>query len=262
MRPPSEPLAQAVFLLGRSPTVHKYIVSMCHSAAEAPGLISRLCKRLLSEGSHLSLLDGVLALESPLYDRIAILEEAISQPHATAYTVVEAILKEKPAEASEGVERPGAGIEGDSLSRVSLEAAAMRLAFRELAKALHDAGADTLREKIQSLAIGFDGRCPIAIRALCSKRIVSKHPVLISLFDLRAYIPEYLTWALTANTAGVIPARLSRYSIRGEITTEGKHPAEGLKFVEHLLSFDFAEADWVNSPGGLSALYKAKKGFL
>ncbi|KAL3893089.1 MAG: hypothetical protein SGPRY_014484, partial [Prymnesium sp.] len=37
-------------------------------------------------------------------------------------------------------------------------------------------------------------------------------------------------------------------------------PAEGTKFVEQLLAFDFAAANWLNSPGGLAAWYKAKKG--
>lgn len=46
----------------------------------------------------------------------------------------------------------------------------------------------------------------------------------------------------------------------GELTLAGFPPAAGAKFIDHLLSFNFVEADWVNPPGGLSAWYKSKKG--
>lgn len=201
-------------------------------------------------------MDGVLALETSLYDRSAVLEEAASQPRASAYTIVEAILKDKPSEGAEELERPSASEETGCLSRSSMEAALIRPAFREVAKSLQEIGSDSIR----SLAAGFDGRCPLAVSALCSKRVVGKHPVLLALYDLRPYIPEYLSWALTANSAGVVPARLARYSVVGPLTPAGTPPFGGTKFVEQLLAFEFAEVDWVNSPGGLSEWYKARRG--
>lgn len=136
-------------------------------------------------GEYLSLVDGVLALETPLYDRSAVLEEAASQPRASAYAIVKAVLKDKPSEGAEELERPSAGDEAGSLSRGSLEAALIRPAFREVAKSLQDIGSDSLQEKIRSLAAGFDGRCPLSVRALCSKKVIGKHPVLLALYDLR-----------------------------------------------------------------------------
>ncbi|KAL3913166.1 MAG: hypothetical protein SGPRY_008082 [Prymnesium sp.] len=134
------------------------------------------------------------------------------------------------------------------------------LAFRELVVALQNVGTDTLQDKIKSLAVGFDGRCPLAVRTLCANKLVSKDPALLALYDLKPYIPEYLSFTLTANSTGVVPTRLAGYSILGKMTDAGTYPADGTKFVQQLLAFNFVEADWVNSPGGLAAWYRAKKG--
>lgn len=201
-----------------------------------------------------------MALDPQLHDRLVVLDEAVAQPNATAHAMVEAVLKDEHFATADSDGSPGESEEPNGLSSLSLEAATMRPAFRELAVALRDVGTDTLRDKIKSLAIGFDGRCPLEVRALCAKKLVSKHPALLALHDLNEYISEYLSFTLMANSAGVVPARLANYSILGKMTDASIYPAEWTKFMEHLLAFNFVETDWVNSPGGLATWYSTKKG--
>lgn len=145
-----------------------------------------VCASICLQGeNHLSLLDGVRALEPQLYDRLTtMLDEAVTRPNTTAHSVVGAVLKDKHLVAAEGdIRQAGASEEPEEgLSRLLLETATVRTAFRELTRALQDVGADSLQDKSShsplALTRGVRWRCvPCAQR----KKLVSRHPSLLVL---------------------------------------------------------------------------------
>lgn len=147
-----------------------------------------------------------------------------------------------------------------ALSSRAIEAAVLRQEFRALAAAVRNAGNGSRREKIAALACGFDGKCPIALRALCMKKPIGRQPTLLQLFDLRGHTPDYLARALTADVDGEVPARLLDFSIRGQLKEDGQHDPAGQKFLDQILAFEFAAVDWVNAPGGVLALFRLRQG--
>ncbi|KAL3905121.1 MAG: hypothetical protein SGPRY_011026 [Prymnesium sp.] len=187
-------MTRLAHLADSAPTVHTFIISKCAVAAEAPGLLMRLAKALLKEGDTPSAVDDALALEGDLKERAPLLREEAAKAGSTAHSIVEAVLKDRPASDPErGAGGAGEDADTSALSSRAVEAAILRPAFRAMAVAVRNAGSGTKREKIAALAYGFDGSCPIAVRALCSKKPVSRHPTLLQLFDLRGYIPDYLS---------------------------------------------------------------------
>lgn len=241
--------------------MHTFIISKCAVAAEAPGLPSRLAKALLKEGESPSAVDNTLALEGELRQRAALLREEAAKEGASARSIVEAVMKDRPAPILDrGLGAGEEGLDAVALSLRAIEAAVLRPAFRALALAVRNAGSGSKREKITALACGFDGKCPIALRALCTNKPIGRHPTLLQLFDLRGYIPDYLEWALTANIDGEVPARLLDFSIRGKMKEDGQYDPKGQKFLDQILAFDFSAVDWVNAPGGVLALFWLRQG--
>ncbi|KAL3920192.1 MAG: hypothetical protein SGPRY_005344 [Prymnesium sp.] len=71
-------------------------MTACAVAVEAPGLLSRLAKALLKEGESSSAVDNALALEGELSERAVLLREAAAKEGASARSIVEAMLKDRP----------------------------------------------------------------------------------------------------------------------------------------------------------------------
>lgn len=102
----------------------------------------------------------------------------------------------------------------------------------------------------------------IGIRVLCegSRTLAAKHDALTTLFQIRRYIPEYLSWSLVSTPQGKLPSRLKDYSILGPVGDTGQPSPAGQSFYTKLLKFDFQGMDWLHSPGGLLALKAARDG--
>lgn len=253
---------------GRMPTLKKFILDKCAQGAEAYGLISQLKAALLPEEcKKLELSTVAQQLEEALATRLALLQENANQPGATASTIVAALLKErsmlvsatgKSSEGSSG----GHGQEGDMPlpNATASEAAILKSPeFRAVCTALSSIDVSTLDGAREALLCGFNGKCVVAVRTLCSTArmgdpIAKRHPALGILNGLRSARIDYFNFSLRVNLATQqVPFRMTKYYFATVHSTE---------LLDAFLSFDFEQMDWIAAPHGLQGYRQYSNGWV
>ena len=115
--------------------------------------------------------------------------------------------------------------------------------------------------RLDALAPGLDTQVMISVRQILApqKSLSLRHSALARLQEASDDLGLYLTRLLASDPhTGAARSRMSKYSIVGPLGDDGLPPAEGVRFMEALRTLDFARADWLASPGGLSALLAAR----
>lgn len=241
------------------------------SLREAYGALRQLGNLFVKSGRDAPLSELLPFVEAKLVDRLATLSDAGQRPGATTSTVLQALIDEEnslkavsgasaaPRSPSEGGS-PGLEVRGDAV-----EAAILTSAFKDIGRQLDKADLNSEAGRLEAMAVAFDVKCPLAIRAVCkplrSSAILARVPTLAILSELHRTVPVYLSWLLSADSrTKVVPNHMKRYDIRGLMNPDGTYPPNGVSFLRHLLEFDWVNADWVYSPGGLLVWRAIKNG--
>lgn len=257
-----------VLAFGRMPTLRTFVLDKCAQGAEAYGLISQLKAALLPEESRkLELSTVTQQLEEALAARHALLQENANRPGATASTIVAALLKERSMLASAtGKSSDSAGVsyglEGDMpLPSVSASEAAILKSseFRAICTALASIDVSTLDGAREALLSGFNGKCVVAVRTLCSTArmgdpIAKRHPTLGILNGLRSARIDYFNFSLRVNvTTQQVPFRMTKYHFATVHSTD---------LLDAFLRFDFDQMDWIAAPHGLQGYRQYSNGWI
>lgn len=223
-------------------------------------MIKRLGAALVRTSPSQPIADYLPALEKLIVESHATISDAFRKPQATVHDVVDALITEK--EIGISTAKSGGAIleEGGELfpRGDAIEAAIRSEAFKRVANAVSSLNLSERLGRLDAMAAGFDGECVLTIRALCkplkSSALTARVATLATLNDLHVYVPEYISWVLTADPyTGAIPRHRQSYSIVGKCDAYGRPSVEGQTFLSKLLNFDLATMDWVFSPGGLLA---------
>lgn len=210
---------------GRLPTLKAFILEKCSQGAEAYGLITQLKAALLPEESRkLELPTVAQQLEEALAAREALLQESANQPGASASTIVSALLKERsmlvnaagrPSDNSISSNPDG---EMPLPSAFASEAAILKSAeFRAVCVALASTDTSTLDGAREALLHGFNGKCVLTVRTLCSTTrmgdpVARRHPTLGILNGLRSARIDYFNFSLRVNLlTKQVPFRMTKY---------------------------------------------------
>ena len=253
------------FAARRLRLVYRTLVAVGSSPNDSISAMKQLVQVLVPGSSALRLPECLPALELALQPFTAILDEAADAPGATATSVAAEVLKGRDESRSTRPSAPSADEDtprgpADIDSR-ALETALATPVFRGISDAIRNCDTQTSRGKLDAIAAAFNGQCVITVRALCSKRsMLTRNETILTLTDLRSALPEYFTWLLVADDDGNIPDRLSKYSFVGGLQSNGSPAAQGTEFLDAVLNFEFASADWTHAPGGLCALKAVNDG--
>lgn len=249
-----------VSCIGSSPELVSNFVDVRASNLEAHGVIKRLGGALARASSSQPIADYLPALEKLLAESHATTSDAFRKPSANVHDVLEALVNEKKIVLSTA--KAGGAAAEDGAEQIprgdAIEAALRAEAFKRVANAVGALNVSERLGRLDTMAAGFDGACVLIVRALCkpikSSALTARVITPAILNDLHNYVPEYLSWVLTADPhTGFIPRHCQAYSIVGRCDADGRPTGEGQKFLRKLLNFDLATMDWVFSPGGLLA---------
>ena len=254
-----------MLLRSQIPTIAMHVLSNETVNEAAYDLLNRLSAALLPTELQASPLKVRLpALEEKAADAAHLFATAAAKAQATPESVVAEVISElrtleggRPSRHGGGGGGGGdAGTADDDLGSLPplrddvADAALKSGVFRGMAGAIAGCDLSTKQGRLDALDLGFNGDCPLVVRALClgERSLLKRHPTLGALGDLRGEIGEYLSWCQTVDpTTKTVPQRLERWSFTG---LAGDQRTQ----LELLLKFKLAERDPYNAPSGVYAL--------
>ena len=224
----------------------------------AYGLVNKLHAALpaLADQRNLGTIIVLSSLEKALADRTPALNQYASKPGANASSVVEDLLTELanarasggPPSAPSGGPSPS-GVAIVPLSELAFDDATNKSAsFNAMSARLQAQPLVTAQDRIDAMAIGFDGTCIIAVRALSSTSPTGdadarKHPILRILNGLRPVRHDYFNYMLKVDpSTGIVPTKLDNY----HFATQSDQ-----SLMEAFLNRRYRAMDWFSAPRGV-----------
>ena len=206
------------------------------------------------EQRALDLLTVLSPLEENLFGRATALNQLTSKAGSTAASVVAELLSEiSVARAPAGPALPaadsGAAATTSPLSDGAFDAATNRHPpFVTMAAALSASTQSTNQGQIDTIGIGFEGSCIVAVKTLMSTTAggdpdARKNASLRLLNSLRPVRHLYFDYVLTIDlSTGVVPPKF-----------RGFHFAEPgrLELMNHFLNRQYSTMDWISAPHGV-----------
>ena len=227
---------------------------------ESVELVDRLGAALVPQYAEQPLHVTIREIEAICAARHVALAELLGKPDATGASVTSGFLAEHasrapPSTDGTGTAAPshaaGGGFDpNDPVGKVLWSAA-----FGEIARQIEARPLESHADKLEVVTLCFDGRVPLLGRLVLhpDRALAKRHKVFAIACDLHRYAAAYFTRLLTSDANGDPMARMRAYHITGPPGGDGKPTPEGAKFFAALARLDFADMDWLFSPGGVLA---------
>ena len=248
--------AEAKPCIARSaPTLDRFVLANSADTHTAYNLVCKLQASVLPPDQRmLDILTTLDELEASLLDRAPALAGFAAVPGASPTTIVAALLAEltaarTPVQSSSTAAAAGALMHAAVLSNAAFDNATTKsAAFQTLSAAVIAQPLFSIQDRIDLIALGFNGDCVITVRCMLSMTPggdadAPKNAALQRLNSMRGERYLYFNYMLTVDpNTGVVPQRLQSYEFAAPTS---------MGLLDQFLRRQYSTMEWIPAPHGV-----------